>query len=890
MWVFDLETLRFLDVNETAIRTYGYSRREFLDMTIEDLRPVADVPRLRETLRTLKPTDRHFGIWRHKKKDGTLFDVEVLSTEVTVRDRRARLGLVHDVTDRVRAERHRATEMAVTRVLIETKSFADAASRALAAICEAEDWILGEVWVHDPATSALRLDASWRAPGLPVTPGLEGATAKGRLEPGVGLVGRVWAREAPLWIRDLAEEAGQEWADLRVRSGLRSGVGFPIRTRSGREAVAVLFDRTVREPDDPLLDLLADIGSRIGQVLERERAEAARRNAVEAFQRAFQASPVPMAISGLRDGRFVEANPQFLRLFGYDRGEVLGRTSVDLRMWADDERRKILSDHLRERGAIRDAEVEMRTKSGEAKQTLLSIEHLDLRDQPAVLTTLVDVTELVAAREAQRRLAAIVQGSQDAIVGLSFDGKITTWNAGAATIYGYPNAEAIGQAATLLVPDDRRPEWDAILQQVRLGEPIAPFETIRLRKDGRKIVVSLSVSPIRDGAGHLVGLSAISRDITERRRSDRLVRRSEARYRQLFEVAADAILLIDRRGTILEANPAAASLLGRKDPSALRGINLGEIVPARELERARDYLRNLLRDRPVVEPFETYVELADGERHFVHVRSGVIREEGTDPYVQVVARDVTPEKEYQRGLLEAERGASMSQVAAFVAHEINTPLTNIALLTSSLGRGLQDPPFREKLAKIDSQRRFAADIVAQLVSLTRSQDLKRIPVDVRGVVAAAIDQADPVRKEPVRLTRDLPEEPLLAAVDPLRLQAALVNLLRNAFQATATGSVTVRLAAHDDRLTIVVADTGTGLDEEIRTRLFQPFVTTKPRPEGLGLGLVFAKQVIQAHDGSIDVTSEPRSGTTVTVTLPIGMDASAPAAPPESAAGTPKAP
>src|SRR5438552_3804467 len=765
MWVFDLESLRFLDVNDAAVQKYGYSRSEFLAMTLGDIGPKEDVPRLREALGSLKPTDRMIGIWRNRKKDGTVFDAEVLSTEVTILTRRARLALLNDVTARLRSDRHRATEIGVTRVLIDAKSFVEAAPQAIAAICQAEEWALGEVWLYDAAASVLRLDGTWHAPGLRDMHGIELASARLAIRPGVGLVGRVWQRDTPVWIRDLREEEELGWAEYSERFGLRSAVGFPIRARSGVEAVAVLFSQAIREPDEPLLDLLADIGSRIGQIFERDKVEASRRASVEAFQKAFHASPVPMAISSLHDGRFVEANLQFLRLFGFERAEVVGRSSLELEMWVDQQQRRVLGERLKERGSIRDAEVQIRTKAGQVRRALMSIEYLDLRDQPTIITTLVDITEFVGAREAQ------------------------------------------------------------------------------------------------------------------------------ARFRQLCEVAADAMFLIDRRGTILEVNPAGAALVGVKDPAALRGINIGELLPPRELESARQYLRDLLHDRPIVEPFEIHLEPASSDRRFLHVRSRVIREEGTDPYVQVVARDVTPEKEYQRRLLESERQASMGQVAAFVAHEINTPLTNISLLSANLARAAKDPAVLEKLVKIDAQRRTAANIVSELLSLTRSQDVTRIPVDVRGVVEAAIEQTGAFRMPDVRLVQELPKDPLIAPVDPLRMQQALVNLLKNAFQATGSGSVTVRLQSENDHITIAVLDTGSGIDPEMRARLFQPFVTTKPRSEGLGLGLVFAKQVVEGHDGSIQVISEPGRGSTFTITLPNPSD-KAPAKGTKAAAPrtTPKAP
>jgi PAS domain S-box-containing protein len=887
MWVLDVETLRFLDVNEAALRVYGFSRAEFLNMTIEDIRPSDDVPRLRETLRSLKPTDRLFGFWRHRRKDGTSFDVEVLSTEVRTLGRRARLVLVHDVTERQRAERHHATQLAVMRVLIEAKSFSEAAHPLIEAICQLEGWVLGEFWMYDPVASVLRLYA-WHAPGVPDVPA-RGLVNSGRtLRPGEGLVGRVWQRNEPLSVQDLLEGVDRDWAETGIRLGLRSAIAFPIRTRFGPEAVAVVYGRSTEEPDELALDLLQDVGTGIGQVLERDHTEAARRASVEAFQKAFQASPVPMGISLLRDGRFIEVNAEFLKMFGYERSEVVGKRSLDLGLWVDAEQRRVLAERLREHGTIRDAEVVVRTKRGDVLHALMSVEYLDLRDQTTIITTLVDITDRVVAREARRRLAAIVEGSDDAIFSKDLEGTITSWNASAERMYGYTNQEAIGQNVSMLFPTDKLQELKPILDRLRRGEKVEHFETVRVRKDARRIVVSLSISPIRDDAGEIVGAAATARDITERKRAEQLVRRSEARFRQLFEAAADAILLIDRRGTILDLNPAAAALIEGKDPSALRGINLGELIPARELEKNRTYLRELLHDRPVAEPFETYIETEGGERRFLQARSRVIREEGMDPYVQLVVRDVTPEKEYQRKFLEAERRTSASQVATFIAHEINTPLTNIALLSANLARGLKDPKALEKLAKIDSQRRFATNILAELLSLTRSEDVKRIPVDLRGLLESAIEEADPSRRGSVKLVRDLPSTPLVASVDPLRIQQAVVNLLKNAFQATPSGTVTLRLAAEDQHLTIAVEDTGPGMDDEIRSRAFEPFFTTKPREEGLGLGLVFAKHFVEAHNGTIEVVSEPGRGTTFTVTLPM-ESTHAPSAADEPGA-SPKAP
>src|SRR2546430_6164231 len=131
-----------------------------------------------------------------------------------------------------------------------------------------------------------------------------------------------------------------------------------------------------------------------------------------------------MAISSLHDGRFVEANLQFLRLFGFERDEVVGRSSLELEMWVDQEQRRVLGERLKERGSIRDAEVQVRTKAGQLRRALMSIEYLDLRDHPTIITTLVDITEFVGAREAQSRLAALGPRAGVAVVARQLSGAV----------------------------------------------------------------------------------------------------------------------------------------------------------------------------------------------------------------------------------------------------------------------------------------------------------------------------------------------------------------------------------------------------------------------------------------------------------------------------------
>jgi PAS domain S-box-containing protein len=153
-------------------------------------------------------------------------------------------------------------------------------------------------------------------------------------------------------------------------------------------------------------------------------------------------------------------------------------------------------------------------------------------------------------------LAAIVNSSDDAIIGKSLDGRILSWNPAAQRIYGYSASEAVGRSISILVPPGQQDELDAILARLVAGESVAHFETVRRRKDGLDIDVSLTISPVRDHAGTLVGASTIGRDITERRRTDARIRAAEEQFRHSFDGAPIGMMITDLDGRYLDVNDA----------------------------------------------------------------------------------------------------------------------------------------------------------------------------------------------------------------------------------------------------------------------------------------------------------------------------------------------
>jgi len=277
-----------------------------------------------------------------------------------------------------------------------------------------------------------------------------------------------------------------------------------------------------------------------------------------------------------------------------------------------------------------------------------------------------DKVERERAEEAQARLAAIVNSSHDAIISKTLNGIITSWNPGSEKVFGYPAAEAIGKPMLMLFPPERAEEEKEILTRIARGERVEHFETERIRKDGKRIHISVTIAPIIDGSGRIIGASTIARDITERKQMADKLAASEGRYRRLFETAKDGILILDAAsGRVVDVNPFLSELLGYSHTFFL-GKQLWEIglfkdiVASKEafLElQATDYIR--YEDLPL--------ETADGRKIAVEFISSVYRVDGAK-VIQCSIRDITERRNAEaEAKANAERframANSMSQLA-----------------------------------------------------------------------------------------------------------------------------------------------------------------------------------------------------------------------------------
>ncbi len=284
------------------------------------------------------------------------------------------------------------------------------------------------------------------------------------------------------------------------------------------------------------------------------------------------------------DGRILDCNVSFCQMFGYaSRDEVIGH-SVEIGYLSSDDRTRFL-DKLRAEKRLTNFEQRLRRKDGSTICVLNSatLAPHDGAIDSSIKGTLTDISELRNAQQQNRRLAAIVRCSDDAIFSLTARGIIETWNHGAQQIYGYTAEEAIGRSIDIVVPVDRANEFQQILEKVGSGQEVADIETTCVRNDGQKIIIALSVSPLTDSTGAVVGVSSIARDITNRKQTEEALCKSQAQYKLLFESNPVSMWVFDCQNLrFLAVNQAATRQYGFSESEFL-AMTVADIRPEEDV-------------------------------------------------------------------------------------------------------------------------------------------------------------------------------------------------------------------------------------------------------------------------------------------------------------------
>jgi two-component system sensor kinase FixL len=496
------------------------------------------------------------------------------------------------------------------------------------------------------------------------------------------------------------------------------------------------------------------------------------------------------------------------------------------------------------------------------------------------------MAEQMAPNQAAGLLAAIIESSEDAIVGKTLDGVVTSWNPAAELIFGYTAREMIGQPIAILTAPGRPYEMPLILDRIRRGERIERYETRRRRKDGGVIDVLLTVSPIRDEAGRIIGAAKIVRDLTEARREHAALLEREAHLRSILDTIPDAMVVIDERGIVQSLSATAERMFGYTADEVC-GRNVSMLMPSPHRDSHDAYLARYLRtgERRIIGLGRVVAgQRKDGAIFPMELEVGEVRGAGHRLFTGFV-RDLSERQATERRLQELQselshvsRLSEMGQMASALAHEVNQPLTaatnyvEAARLMLTSGSGIAPDRLTTVIDSVATQITRAAQIIRRLHDFIKKGETSQRAEDVTKVIAEASALALIGTKErgvklQVRSAPNLP--PVL--IDAIQIQQVIVNLMRNAIEAMEVSErreLTIANAMEEGgRVRVSIVDTGPGIAPEIADRLFQPFVTTKA--QGMGVGLSICRSIIESHGGELAMEANPGGGTIFRFSLPV---------------------
>jgi PAS domain S-box-containing protein len=612
------------------------------------------------------------------------------------------------------------------------------------------------------------------------------------------------------------------------------------------------------------------------------------------------------------DGTLTFANEAYCLFFGLRREDMVGKKYAPVVHPDDLERVQVLVASLSPANPVVLIENRVFRADGAVRWTQWTNRAL-YDDQGRVVeyqSAGRDITDLKQAREDAARLAAIVTSAESAIFSTTLDGMIVSWNRAAERVLGYTAVEAIGQLHRILIPPDRIEEGVEILDRIRRGETVQHLETERLTKDGRRIPVSLTVSPIRDASGLVTGISKIVRDITARKRAERELAERESRFRMMADHAPVLIWVADSENRATYFNKLWVDFTGMPLEEQL-GDGWLALIHEDDRARAGAFCRSHF-ERRLPFTMEFRLRHRSGEYRWVQdAGQPLFLPDGTlngyigscvdihDRKLVESVREQAVRRESEARAAAEEASRLKDEFLAIVSHELRTPLNAILGWARMLRDGtIAREAFPKALETIERNARTQAQLVEDLLDVSRIVSGKLIlqneRVELASVVRAAVDVVRPtVDNKQIDLRTDLDDRPTAIAGDPHRLQQAVWNLLTNAVKFTpAGGRIDVGLRHDGTTAIITVRDTGAGIPADALPIIFDRFRQADSRPArihgGLGLGLAIVAHVAEAHGGSVRASSDgPGHGATFVLTLPVPVATATVALPPPVAATRP---
>ena len=631
------------------------------------------------------------------------------------------------------------------------------------------------------------------------------------------------------------------------------------------------------------------------------------------------------------NGIILSWNRSAERIFGYTAAEAVGQ-SIRMIIPADRQSEEdTVLERIRAGQSVTQFETIRQRKDGQFVPISLTVSPI-YDDRGVVIGASKiarDLSEHVRGQLATRRLKAIVESSDDAIISKDLDGVITSWNASAERMFGYTEQEAIGRSIRMLIPADLQGEEDVVLAKIRAGVKVDHYETIRQRKDGTSLRISLTVSPIRNDRGQIVGASKIARDITERSRLQALANEHAANTLKLGEAGALVASTLERHQILQKVTDLATELTHAElgaffysvldpetgDRSMVHTISgamreaFAELPPPRVMAilapvfrgvgsvRLDDVTRDPRYGQSSVDlgmatgrlTVHSYLAVpvkglggdVFGGLFFGHSQAGMFTEQH-ERLATGIAAWASVALENARLYADAQQANRMKdEFLAVLSHELRTPLNAIVGYVRLLRGGiLSGEKAARGLETLERNALWLSQIVEDVLDVSRiiagKIRLDVQPVELALIVDNAVATVQPAADaKGVRVQTVI--DPRLGPVsgDPGRLQQVVWNLVSNAVKFTGKkGRVQVRLERVNSHIEIVVSDTGIGIPSDFLPYVFERFrqaeAGTTRKTGGLGLGLAIVRHIVEMHGGTVEAASPGEGqGATFRVRLPL---------------------
>ena len=577
------------------------------------------------------------------------------------------------------------------------------------------------------------------------------------------------------------------------------------------------------------------------------------------------------------NGDIISWNPLAERTYGFKAEEIIGKNISLIIPEEILETEMVLLRKVAENVEIGNYETTRKTKSGE--MIVVTINLSPTKDERGTITGIskitMDINKQKNAVEKQFMLAAIVNSSDDAIIGKTLEGIITSWNSGAVKMFGFTEQEAIGSHISIIIPKERIEEEMVIIENIKKGEKIDHAETVRCAKDGRKINVSLTVWPIKNAKGEIIGASKMIRDVTEKKFSEE----KQSILASIVSSSDDAIISKTLDGIITSWNHAAEKMFGHTEEEAI-GKSITIIIPPERIQEEAVIIDNIRNGRKI-DHFETVRMAKDGRRINISLTVSPLKNvKGEIVGASKVARDITDkiEAEKKQRLYTQQLqdlNTYKDEFMAMASHELKTPLTVISVNLQILKLKMGNDANIAFVEKTEKQVSKFTELINNLLSVSKINlgklELQPEKFNINIFLKEVLNDLQQTTTQHTIIYKE-ESKALIVNADKQKVGQVILNIISNSIKySPGGGEIAVEIKKIKDNIEIICSDNGIGIPKKDQENIFTRFYRVSGLASsfsGSGIGLYISSEIIKRHGGKIWVKSKPGKGSQFHFTLP----------------------